>query len=440
MLKRKAMQELEYWKDHKTKQALLVSGARQVGKTFLVREFARKHYGTLAEVNFLDDRDAVQAIGSASNADELFSRLSIFVNNPLVPGDTLIFLDEVQECKEIVTAIKFLVDKFPEYDYVLSGSLLGVELQNVRSVPVGYLDSITMYPLVFEEYCWAKNLGDGVIDSAKKAFFARRSIDEFVHKKLLSLFHEYLVIGGMPDAVAAYLAGGDVRAARRVQENIIARYREDISKYARGRERVIKRIFDLIPSELSSQTKRFVVSSIEGDSHISRYENDFGWLADAGVALPVYNVDEPRPPLLIAMQHNLFKLFLSDVGLLSCMCGMDMTREMLAGRTDVLFGAMYENVVAQELAAHGFRLYYFKNKTMGELDFLVERSPVNVVPLEVKSGKSYKRHSALNKAMSTENYHFDKALVLCEGNVEAEGRVVYAPIYCVAFLSRESGR
>lgn len=436
MLKRKAFDELLFWKEHKTTQALLVDGARQVGKTFIIREFAHQNYAHLAELNFLEDTDARVAINDAKNTDETFLRLSAYVTGELVPHETLVFLDEVQECREIVTAIKYLVQRYPEYDWILSGSLLGVELANVRSVPVGYLNSIKMYPLDFEEFCWANGLQSSLINVAREEFAARKPLDEFLHRRLLGLFHEYLIVGGMPAAVDAYVREHNVQALRIIQSNIIALYREDISKYAGKRNRTVKQIFDLIPSELSRQNKRYILSDAVGKAPFDRYENDFLWLVDAGVALPVYNVDEPRPPLAISRNSSLFKLFMSDVGLLACLCGMDVTRDMLAGRTDVLYGAIYENVAAQELATHGFPLYYYKKSSVGEIDFLVERSMMTVLPLEVKSGKTYKRHSALSKLLQTENYGIEEALVLCEGNLEIEGKVTYAPVYCLAFMER----
>ena len=434
MLRRKATDNILFWKTHKTKQALLIDGARQVGKTYLIREFGREHYDHFAEINFLENELAVQAVTSAANADELFVRLSAFAEGDLVPGSTLVFLDEVQECKKIATAIKFLVDKFPEYDYVLSGSLLGVELKNVKSVPVGYLDSFTMYPLDFEEFCWANGLPENVIDAARGSFESERPVDEFVHARLNALFHEYLVVGGMPAAVGAFVDERSIPAVRNVHKNIVARYRDDITKYAKRRARTIKRIYDLIPAELSRQNKRFVVSDIGGNAHFDRYENDFLWLADAGVALPTYNVSEPRPPLIVSFNSSFFKLFMSDIGLLTYLCGIDATRELMAGRTDVLYGALYENVTAQELTAHGFPLYYFKSKTLGELDFVIEHPKSTVLPLEVKSGKTYKRHSALSKVLSIGNYGIRKGLVLCEANIEVEGNVLYAPMYSLMFL------
>lgn len=438
MLKRKASSDILYWKEHKTTQALLVDGARQVGKTYIIREFAKEHYEHFAEINFLENERAAEAVSNAGNADELFVRISAFAEGELVPGKTLVFLDEVQECKKIATAIKFLVDKFPEYDYVLSGSLLGVELKNIKSVPVGYLDSLTMYPLDFEEYCRACGLPANVIAAAESSFKDKVPVDGYIHERLLALFHEYLIVGGMPAAVQKFVEGKNITAVRNIHKNIIARYREDITKYAKKRSRAIKAIYDLMPAELSRQSKRFIVSDINKNAHFDRYENDFLWLADAGVALPVYNVGEPRPPLAISLNPSFFKLFLSDVGLLTYLCGMDATRDVLAGRTDIHYGALYENFAAQELVAHGFPSYYFKSKTLGELDFVVEHPKSTVVPLEIKSGKTYTRHSALNKVLGIENYGIQEALVFCEGNISRMDNILYAPIYCLMFLENKS--
>lgn len=433
MLKRKAMDKLEEWYRTRTKQALLVTGARQVGKTFLVREFAAKHWAHVVEINFYENPEARAAIESAKSSSELFLRLTAFANAPLVPGETVLFLDEIQECKEAVTAIKFLMER-TDYDYILSGSLLGVELKGIASAPVGYLNTVKMYPLDFEEFCWANGIAPEIIDEAKTALHAHRPIDEFLHNRLLGLFHRYLISGGMPNVVTSFVESDDVTRARTAQEAIVAQYRWDISKYASDRARVVRRIFDLMPSEISQQDKRFVVRDVEGDSHFDRYDNDFMWLTDANVALPTYNVREPRYPLAANMESPRFKLFSSDVGLLTYQCGMDVVRGIIGDRPDINFGAIYENAVAQELAAHGHGLYYFKARRVGELDFVIQTKEGRIVPLEVKSGKGYKRHSALNHALSTANYGIEKAYVLCEGNIEVDGPVIYLPIYMAMFL------
>lgn len=433
MLKRKALAQFETWFQTRTKQALLVTGARQVGKTFLIREFARSHWEHVVEINFLENTDARAAVETATNSTELFMRLTVFANAPLVPGKTVFFLDEIQECKEAVTAIKFLKER-EDFDYILSGSMLGVELKSIASAPVGFLSTVKMYPLDFEEYCWANGLDENVIDVARCAFEKKQPLDEFVHKRLLSLFHRYLISGGMPDAVSSFAESDDIARARTAQEAIVTQYRWDISKYADNRARVVRRIFDLMPSEISQQDKRFVVRDVEGDSHFDRYDNDFMWLTDANVALPTYNVREPRYPLAVNLESAKFKLFSSDVGLLTYQCGMDVVRGILGDRPDINFGAIYENAVAQELAAHGHSLYYFKARNVGELDFVIQTSEGRVVPVEVKSGKGYKRHSALTHALSTPNYGIEEAIVLCEGNIEVSDQISYLPVYLAMFL------
>lgn len=433
MLRRKALTQFETWFKTRTKQALLVTGARQVGKTFLIREFARSHWEHVVEINFLENTDARAAVETATNSTELFMRLTVFANAPLVPGKTVFFLDEIQECKEAVTAIKFLKER-EDFDYILSGSMLGVELKSIASAPVGFLSTVKMYPLDFEEYCWANGLDENVIDMARCAFEKKQPLDEFVHKRLLSLFHRYLISGGMPDAVSSFAESDDIARARTAQEAIVTQYRWDISKYADNRARVVRRIFDLMPSEISQQDKRFVVRDVEGDSHFDRYDNDFMWLTDANVALPTYNVREPRYPLAVNLESAKFKLFSSDVGLLTYQCGTDVVRGILGDRPDINFGAIYENAVAQELAAHGHSLYYFKARNVGELDFVIQTSEGRVVPVEVKSGKGYKRHSALTHALSTPNYGIEEAIVLCEGNIEVSDQISYLPVYLAMFL------
>lgn len=442
MLKRKALTDLQSWKAHKTKQALLVAGIRQAGKTYLIREFAKETYENVVEINLIENASAAEAFSQATDADTLFLRIAAFANAELVPGKTVVFIDEVQECQNIATLIKFLVDKYGDsYDFILSGSLLGVELRSIRSVPVGYLTVIQMYPLDLEEFCWAKGINASVIQEARTAYEEKRPVDKYVDQRLVSAFHEYLIVGGMPDVVQAFCDSNNLQQVRLLQQSITNLYRQDISKYAQDQARTVRKIFDLIPQELNSQSKRFALSHIENQgARFSKYDNDFAWLVDAGVALPAYNVDAPTYPLELEADSSFFKLFLADTGLLTCMCGMDIVRDLLSSRNDVNFGSIYENYVAQELAAHGlchpvpsFHLFFFRNRKIGELDFLIE-SNHQVVPVEVKSGKSYKRHSALNNALSTPNFGIEQAIVLHEGNTEIDGKVMYLPMYMTMFI------
>ena len=291
-----------------------------------------------------------------------FLAISAYAQDEIIPGKTLIFLDEIQTCRDVVTMIKFLVSRYDNYDFVLSGSLLGVEAKSVESVPVGFLDSITMYPMDFEEYCWANKVPGNVWNEVRLAHKEKRSVNEAVHRRMTDLFHDYLLVGGMPDAVSVFFGAAQYQSLRARQQAIVNRYREDISQYAENltQARNIRRIFDLIPSELNQQNKRFRVTSLDKHARMERNENNFLWLADAGVALPSHNVEEPRYPLMLSMQSRLFKLFMNDVGLLTCMCGMNVVRDLLNDRTDINFGALYENVVAQELRAHGFPAVLFQ--------------------------------------------------------------------------------
>lgn len=429
MLERKAYEQLVFWKTHKGKQALLVTGARQIGKTYLIREFGARNYENVVEINLLENVDAREAFETARNTADLFMRISLVADAELVAGKTLIFIDEVQECKEMVTAIKFLVER-TDYDYVLSGSLLGVELADIRSVPVGYLDTVEMYPLDFEEFCWANKIPMSLFaNELAKAFEQFTEVDPFVHERLLSLFHQYLIVGGMPAAVQEFVEEPNMQVVRSIQDNIVRQYKRDISKYNKTDPLGVREVYDLIPSELNAKNKRFVLKSLNENARFNAYAHDFVWLAEANVALPTYCVEEPVYPLLLSKQSRLFKLFLSDVGLLTSRFMKDISLDILAKDPQVNYGSIYENVVAQELKAGGFELFYFNSKKYGELDFVVETRGGQILPIEVKSGKTYKRHRALTSILDVPNYYLNRGYVLCEANVSVEKNIVYLPIY-----------
>jgi len=437
MLKRKAMDRLEFWRSHKTKQALLVTGARQVGKTYIIREFAQRSYKRFVEFNMIENTQARESFAQASNADDLAFRMTLASKEQMVPGETLIFIDEVQECIELVTMIKFLVDK-GDYDYVLSGSMLGVELENVRSIPVGYLTQLVMFPLDFEEFCWANGMPEDALQSVQQAWTEKSPVHGFLHKRLLDIFHLYLLIGGMPDAVTAYLGSNSIEQVRIAQDDIMAFYEHDISKYApKDRRLVIKNIFELIPSELSSQNRRFKLSSIDDVKRFKQVQDEFLWLVKANVALAVYNIKAPISPLLLNESHSILKLFYSDVGLLASTFPKQSLLGLLDGKPTMNLGATYESFVAQELTAHGFLARYFANKRIGEIDFMVEGKDGRIVALEVKSGMNYKSHAAISKALEVPEYEIAEAYVLAETNVEQVGGVVYVPIYMASCFLNE---
>lgn len=420
----------------KENKALLVSGARQVGKTFAIRTIGKECFAHVVEVNFLSNPKFKEAFKTPSDAKEILLRLSALAERTLQPGKTLIFFDEVQECPEMVTAIKFLVDE-GSYRYVMSGSLLGVELKDIRSIPVGYMAEKEMFPLDFEEFAEAVGMSTTVMSHVKECYEQCKAVDEVVHNKLNDLVRLYLIVGGMPEAVQKYIETNNLQMVREAQKEIMHLYGKDIAKYDPRNKLYIKDIFDLIPSELNAKNKRFILKALNEKAKFERYKNSFLWLADAGVALPTYNVEEPRLPLKLGEQRNLFKLFMSDVGLLASQYAANIAIDLLTGKTEINYGAIYENFAAQELRAHGYSLYYFNNKKQGELDFVVEDRG-EVLPIEIKSGKDYKRHNALSNVMSNEEYSIPRAIVFSNGNVEVVGRISYFPIYMLMYLQPET--
>lgn len=418
------------------KEALLITGARQVGKTFIIRKCAKKHFEYVIEINFIERPDAIKLFENAKSSEDILLRISAFTDVPLVPGKTLIFFDEVQECKEIVTAIKFLVED-GKYRYILSGSFLGVELKDIRSVPVGYMTIMEMYPLNFFEFCRANKVSQRIFDMLEMCWNEKKAIDQIVHEKLLDLFHLYLIVGGMPAVVEGYLRTKNLQEVFRLQKGILQLYKKDIAKYDPQNKLYLEEIFNLIPSELNSKNKRFILKNLNENFRFSRYEHSFIWLKEAEVALPVYCVQEPEVPLLLSKATNLFKLFLSDVGLLAAMYADGLQIKILNKEKDINFGSIYENAVAQELKTQGFELYYFNSKKQGELDFVIEYKG-KVLPIEVKSGKSYTRHNALDNVMSTPRYHIEQAIVFCNENIHEKNKIVYMPVYMAGMLKKET--
>lgn len=416
------------------KKALLITGARQVGKTYIIEKYGQENYQSFVKINFVENIAARDIFIGASDSKELLLRISAVADSPLIPGETLIFFDEVQECKEIVTAIKFLVDE-GSYRYILSGSLLGVDLKDIRSIPVGYMDIVEMFPLSLEEFAIANSVSSTVIDNLRMAFQTKGEVDEIVHAKMMELFHLYLIVGGMPEAVNKYLQTNNLFEVLQIQRAIVSLYKKDIAKYDPDNKLYLEDIFDLIPSELNAKNKRFIMKNLNEHFKFSRYKNSFIWLKDAGVALPVFCVAEPKNPLLLSKSTNLFKLFLSDIGLLASMYGNGIQLKILKRDSDINFGAIYENAAAQELKAQGFLLYYFNGKKTGELDFVIE-SDGKVIPIEIKSGKKYKNHSALNNVLANKSFGIENAYVFHGKNTESKGKITYYPIYMLMFVQK----
>lgn len=416
--------------------ALLLTGARQTGKTFAIRKYAKEKDLNLVEINFHQDPKAAMIFKDAQNAKEVLLRISAYTNQKMEQGQTLVFFDEVQKNPEVITWIKFLVDE-GSFQYALSGSLLGIELKNIRSVPVGYMAVEEVFPLDLEDFFLAVGVNPNIIQTIRNAWESKTPVDSVIHESLMKLVKLYLIVGGMPAVVQTYIDTNDLNAVKAKQEEILTLYKKDISQYGPMSKLSINEIFDLIPSELNEKNKRFILKTLNEKARFSKYENGFLWLKNAGVAIPTYNVEEPVSPLKLNEQRNLFKLFQNDVGLLSSQYENGLALRILSGDVTVNFGSVFENLVAQELLAHGYNMYYFNSKKQGELDFLLETDN-QIVPIEVKSGKAYERHNALSNVMLNPNYGLKEAIVLYNSNLQLKGNITYAPIYMLMFLTKKT--
>ena len=425
---------IKEWLENSNK-ALLVTGARQIGKTWLIRDEIDKSGLKRFEINFIDQPDMVNYLNAEMSAENFLVKLKMIMPEEYKIHETVVFFDEIQKCPEIVTKIKFLVDE-GSFRYAMSGSLLGVELKGISSAPVGYLSIIRMYPMDFEEFMVANGISKTTLDMLKDKFETWQPVDDFIHQKLLALFFVYLIVGGMPDAVKKYIETKDIREVDKIQRDIVELYKEDFSQYEHEDKKLkLKSIYEIVPAELNKQNKKFVFTMLDKELKFDRYENSFLWLKDAGVVIPVYNAASPVIPLLASKTSNVFRLFSSDIGLLTSAYPAETKIELISQNGEVNNGAHFENAVAQQLLANGFEPYFCKKKNVGELDFLIEMGG-KVVPIEVKSGKNYKSHKALDNFMDVSEYHLERAYVFSTSNVEKEGNIIYLPIY-MSYLLKE---
>lgn len=431
---RKESINIREWINNSNK-ALLVTGARQAGKTWLIRDEIEKSEYSIFEINFINQPEMIDFLNVSISAEDFLIRLRVILPENCKPKKTIIFFDEIQKCPEIVTKIKFLVDE-GSYKYVMSGSLLGVELRGITSVPVGFLNVIRMYPMDFEEFMIANDISGTVLKILKESFESKTRIDDYIHDRLMSLFFIYLIVGGMPDAVKTYINTKDIREVDKIQKEIVMMYKEDFSQYENDDKKLkLISIYDVIPSELNKQNKKFVFTMLNKELKFERYENSFLWLKDAGVVIPVYNTDNPQIPLISSKSSNVFKLYNSDTGLLTSTYPAQTKIELINRNAETNNGALFENAVAQQLLSNGFDLYFFKKKNIGELDFLIEMNG-NVGVIEVKSGKDYKKHKALDNVLNSKDYHIRQAYVLCTGNIESDCYITYIPVY-LTYLVKE---
>ena len=431
-LERSISSHLTRWRKDPLRKALLVTGARQVGKTFAIREFIKDSYETSLEINFVETPQAKAIFEGSLDPATLIANLTAFSGRPLKPGCSVVFLDEVQECPRARSAIKFLVDD-GRFDYIESGSLLGVLYRDVPSLPVGYENVVRMYPLGLKEFFTALGLQPEAFELLAGCYEEKREVPEAVHGRLMRMTRLYLACGGMPAAVDQLVKTQDLALVLQTQRDIAELYRQDIAKYASNKPHV-KAIFDAMPSEIIGANKRFKLRSLAPTARMERYASDFMWLVDAGVALPCYNVRAPQLPLVLNEQHSLFKLYPCDVGLLGSLLESPVQFELLQGDAGVNNGALLETAAAQELAANGYALRYFDKSKYGEVDFVLPGKG-KALPVEVKSGHDYRKHKALDNVMSVGEWGIDEALVFCKGNVQKAGAITYLPWYMLMFCA-----
>lgn len=434
MFERKAYQDILRWHEKSPGTALIVRGARQVGKSTLVRHLGKTCYDVLVEVNLYRDFAAKDALKNVRNVEDLISRLSLLSDTPLVPGHTLIFIDEIQELPDIITMAKFLVED-GRFRYAFSGSMLGTELKKVRSYPVGFVTELTMYPLDFEEFCWAVRVTKETLAQVRTSCQKLNPVPDYLHDALLSYFRTYVVVGGMPEVVQTFLdTQGDLAAVRVKQTELVESYKYDITKYADRRALNVEAIFEQLPLQLDNGTRRFVLNSIDDGARYESYRNDFVWLTSAGVALKCDQVSDPKAPLKTTDRPGLFKLYESDTGMLVSRYPQSLARAVYFDTREVNKGAVFENVIAQQLTAAGYPLYYAMNRKRGEVDFLTEGRAGEVVPIEVKSGTSVRAHAALDNLLESKEHAIPRGVVLSRLNIEVDEKVVYLPWYAIFCL------
>lgn len=441
MLYRKIQDKLRSHLSSGSDKIIIVEGARQIGKSFIIREVGKKLFSNFIEINLLEDKDGLGLFGNVTTTEDFYLQLGMIAGDRLgTRKNTLIFLDEIQEYPHLLTMLKFLRQE-NRFTFIASGSLLGLTLHHTTSIPIGSILIMPMYPLDFEEFLIANGIGSDVICYIKQQFRKKESLAESTHLRIMDLFRKYLLSGGMPDAVNTYLSTHNIVKVREVQQDIHTLYRADASKYDFSHKLKIERIYDMIPSMMESKKKRVIIKDIEDKkgARFKSYEEEFDYLIDSGIALEVKAVTGPRFPLIESGTKNLLKLYLNDVGILTGVLYRNNIRAVLDDECSVNLGAVYESVVAQELKAHGHNLFYYDNKKKGEVDYLIDNyATLSVTPVEVKSGKDYTIHSALDAFVDNSDYNVKEGIVFCNSReVRKKGKVIYLPIYYVMCMDAD---
>lgn len=442
MLYRKIESLIEAHLKSGSEKILLIDGARQVGKTYIIRHAGKRLFENFIEINMVEDQLGDGLFANTKTIEDFYLQVSMIAGSKMRDREnTLIFLDEIQAYPHLLTLLKFL-SQDNRFTYIASGSLLGVTLAQTTSIPMGSIRKVRMFPLDFEEFLYANGMNEIVISSMRGKFQLSQGLDEPMHDKMMDLFRKFLLVGGLPDAVNTYLQEKNIQSVREIQREIHDYYAADASKYDREKNLKIRRVFELIPSNMENKKKRMVAQHIENKrgKTFHDYEDEFEYLISAGIALQVQAISNPVFPLIESTGKNLLKLYLNDAGILTGILYGSNIRAVLDDQKSINLGSVYETVVASELIAHGHKLFYYDNRSKGEVDYLIDDyDSLSVIPIEVKSGKDYTVHSALNTFVRNEDYHIQKAFVLSnEREVSVKGKITYLPIYYIMFFQADA--
>lgn len=440
MLYRKIEKDIEGYLRAEDDRIMILEGARQIGKSFIIREVGKKLYDNFIEINFAEDDEGPKIFKGIGTTEGFYFTLSSVYGEKLDRYEnTLIFLDEIQHYPQYLTLLKFFRED-RRFRFIASGSLLGITLRETTSIPVGSIIRKNMYQLDFEEFLIANGFGQEALNTLRTKLMNRESLDESLHDYIMNLFRRYLLVGGLPAAVNEYLDSHNIVKVRNVQENIRSLYEVDATKFEKDSNKtlLIRRIYNMIPSQLENKKKRIIIKDIQnkiGD-RFDNYLEEFEYLISSGTALKVSAISNPKYPLAESAHKNLMKLYLNDVGLLTMLLYKNSIRPVISDEDSVNLGSVYESVVAQELKAHGHKLFYYDNKQRGEVDFLIDDySSTTILPIEVKSGKDYTRHSAMNNLLKVRDYDIASGLVLSNSReIKTVGNVSYMPVYYVMFI------
>ena len=427
-----------------TNKVLLIDGARQVGKTYIIRYVGEELYKNFIEINMIEDSLKDRLFEGVKTVEDFYFQVSMLAGNKMgQKKDTLIFIDEIQAYPHLLTLLKFL-SQDGRFTFIASGSLLGVTLSQTTSIPMGSIRKVRMFPLDFEEFLYANGFNEMTISFLRKKYENEEALDEAAHNKVMELFRKYLLVGGLPEAVNSYIQNQNIVLVREIQNEIREYYATDASKYDEENKLKIRRIYDMLPSNMENKKKRIVAKNIENKKGktFNDYSDEFEYLISAGIALNVQAISNPSFPLVQSSSKNLLKLYLNDVGILTSILYGNNIRAVLDDERSINLGSVYETVVASELIAHGYKLFYYDNRDKGEVDYLIDDyDSLSVVPVEVKSGKDYTVHSALSNFTKNEAYNLKKAYVLSnEREVIKKDKIIYMPIYYVMFFENLTGR